>query len=88
MECFTNKVNVVAAIDGSRFLSTDDLFGSNAIPDTVYDENIDVHRVEKFLIKLDASSIEDFHKREKSARTCLAYHKRISKVESSVICER
>ena len=60
LECFTNKVNVVAAIDGSRFLSTDDLFGSNAIPDTVYDENIDVHRVEKFLIKLDACSTRRF----------------------------
>ena len=48
LECFTNKVNVVAAIDGSRFLSVDDLFVFNAIPDTVRDENIDVHRVEKY----------------------------------------
>ena len=59
-ECFTNKVNVVAAIDGSRFLSIDDLFGSNAIPDTVCDENIDVHRVEKILITLDACSTRRF----------------------------
>ena len=34
LECFTNKVNVVPAIDGSRILSIDDLFGSNAIPVT------------------------------------------------------
>ena len=48
LECFTNKVNVVAAIDGSRLLSIDNLFGFNAIPDTVRDENIDIHRGEKY----------------------------------------
>ena len=47
-ECFTNKVNVVAAIDGSRLLSIDDLLGFNAIPGTARDENIDIHRVEKY----------------------------------------
>ena len=36
-ECFTNKVNVVAAIDGSRLLSIDELIGFNAIADTVCD---------------------------------------------------
>ena len=41
LECFTNKVNVVAVLDGSRLLSIDDLFGFNAIPDTV-------HRIEKY----------------------------------------
>ena len=48
LECFTNKVDVVAAIDGSRLLSIDNLFGFNAIPDTVRDENIDIHRGEKY----------------------------------------
>ena len=46
LECFTSKVDVVAAIDGSRLLSIDNLFGFNAIPDTVCDENIDIHRGE------------------------------------------
>ena len=41
LECFTNQVNVVAVLDGSRLLSIDDLFGFNAIPDTV-------HRIEKY----------------------------------------
>ena len=52
LECFTNKVHVVAAIDGSRLLPIDDLFSFNAIPDTARDENIDIHRVEKYLTKL------------------------------------
>ena len=47
LESFTNKVHVVAAIDGSRLLPTDNLFGFNMIPDTAHDENIDIHRVEK-----------------------------------------
>ena len=42
------KVNVVAAIDGSRLLSIDDLFGSNAKPGTARDENIDIYRLEKY----------------------------------------
>ena len=37
LECFTNKVNVVAAMDGSRVLSIDDLFSFNAIADAVSD---------------------------------------------------
>ena len=53
LECFTNKVNVVPAIDGSKLLSIDDLFGFNAIPDTVRDENIDIHRVEKYFNQSD-----------------------------------
>ena len=39
LECFTNKVNVVTATDGSRLLLIDNLFGFNAITDTVRDEN-------------------------------------------------
>ena len=39
-ECFTNKVNVVAAIDALRLLSVDDLFEFNVIPNTACDENI------------------------------------------------
>ena len=46
--CFTNKINIVAAIDGSRLLSVNDVFSFNAIPDTVCDENIDIHHVEKY----------------------------------------
>ena len=53
MECFTNKVHVVAAIDGSRLLRIDDLFGFNAMPDTARDENIDIHRVEKYFNQTD-----------------------------------
>ena len=53
LECFTNKVHVVAAIDGSRLLPIDDLFGFNAIPDTVRDENIDIHHVGKYLNQTD-----------------------------------
>ena len=87
LECFTNKVNVVAAIDGSRLLSIDDLFGFNAIPDTVRDENIDIHRVEKYFNQTGwYAALENFHKKEKSGWTCLACHKHISKEESSVIC--
>ena len=48
LECFTNKVIVVAAIDGVKLLSIDDLFGFNPTPDTVRDENIDFHCVEKY----------------------------------------
>ena len=53
LECFTNKVHVVAAIDGSRLLPIDDLFGFHAIPDTARDENIDIHRVEKYFDQTD-----------------------------------
>ena len=85
LECFPNKVHVVAAIDGSRHLPIDDLFGFNAISDTARDENIDIHRVEKYFNRTDGMQ---FHKKEKSGWTCLACHKHISKEESSVICER
>ena len=53
LEWFTNKVHVVTAIDGSRLLPIDDLFGFNAIPDTARDENIDIHRVEKYFNQTD-----------------------------------
>ena len=53
LECFTNKVHVVAAIDGLRLLPIDNLFGFNAIPDTARDENIDIHRVEKYFNQTD-----------------------------------
>ena len=53
LECFTNKVYVVAAIDGLRLLPIDDLFGFNAIPDTARDENIDIHRLEKCFNQTD-----------------------------------
>ena len=67
LECFTNKVNAVAAIDGSRLPSIDDLFGFNAIPDTVRDENIDIHRVEKYFNQTGwYAALENFHKIEKS----------------------
>ena len=48
LECITNKSNDVATPDGSRLLSFDDLFGLNAIPNTVRDENIDINRAEKY----------------------------------------
>ena len=89
LECFTSKVNVVAAIDGSRPMSIDNLFGSNAIPDTVCDENIDVRRIEKYFNQTGwHAALENFHKKEKSGWTCLVCHKHISKLESSAICER
>ena len=89
LECFTNKVNVVAAIDGSRLLSIDNLFGFNVIPDTVRDENIDIHRGEKYFNQTGwYAALENFHKKEKSGWACLACHKHISKEESSVVCER
>ena len=53
LECFTDKVHVVAAIDGLRLLPIDNLFGFNAIPDTARDENIDIHRVEKYFNQTD-----------------------------------
>ena len=82
LECFTNKVNVVAVLDGSRLLSIDGLFGFNAIPDTD-------HRMEKYFNQTGwHAAPEDFHKKEKSAWMCLAFHKCISKEESSAICER
>ena len=40
LECFTNKVNVVAAIDAFRLLSIDDLLEFNVIANTACDENI------------------------------------------------
>ena len=52
LECFTNKVHVVSAIDGSRLLPIDDLFGFTAIPDRAHD-NIDIHRVEKYFNQID-----------------------------------
>ena len=89
LEYFTNKVNVVDVIGGSRFLSIDDLLGFNAIPDTVRDENIDIHCLEKYFNQTGwYAALENFHKKEKSGWTCLACHKHISKEESSVICER
>ena len=67
LECLTNKVNVVAAIDGSRLLSVDNLFGFNAIPDRVHDENIDINRVEKYFNQAGwYAALENFHKKEKS----------------------
>ena len=82
LECFANKVNVVAVLDGLILLSIDDLFGFNAIPDTV-------HHIEKYFNQTRwHAAPENFYKKEKSAWTCLACHKRISKEESSVICER
>ena len=53
LECFTNKVHIVAAIDGSRLLPINDPLGFNAIPDTTRDENIDIHRVEKYFNQTD-----------------------------------
>ena len=53
LECFANKIHVVAAIDGLRLLPIDDLFGFNATPDTARDENIDIHRVEKHFNQTD-----------------------------------
>ena len=53
LECFTNKVHVVSAIDGSRLLPIDDLFGFTEIPDRAHDENIDIHRVEKYFNQID-----------------------------------
>ena len=67
LECFTSKVNVVAAIDGSRLMSIDNLFGCNAIPDTVCDENIDFRRIEKYFNQTGwHAALENFHKKEKS----------------------
>ena len=67
VECFTNKVDVVAATDGSRLLSIDNLFGFIAIPDTVRDENIDIHRGEKYFNQTGwYAALENFHKKEKS----------------------
>ena len=53
LECFTNKIHVVAVIDGLRLLPIDDLFGFNAIPDTARDENTDIGRVEKYFNQTD-----------------------------------
>ena len=53
LECFTNKIHVVAAIDDLRLLQIDDLFDFNAIPDTARDENIDIDRVEKYFNQTD-----------------------------------
>ena len=53
LECFTNKVHVVSAIDGSRLLPIDDLFGFTEILDRAHDENIDIHRVEKYFNQID-----------------------------------
>ena len=64
LQCFTNRVNVAAAIDGSTILSIDDLFGFNAIPDTVRDENINIYRVEKYFNQTGwYAALEDFHKK-------------------------
>ena len=89
LECLTNKVNVFAAVYNSRLLSIDNLFGFNSIPDTVRDEDIDIHRVEKYFNQTGwYATLENFHKKEKNGWTCLSCHKHISKEESSVICER
>ena len=70
LQCFANKIHVVAAIDGLRLLPIDDLFGFNAIPDTARDENIDIHRVEKhFNQNWWYSALKKFHKKEKSEWT-------------------
>ena len=75
-----DRVDVVASIDGSRLLSTDNLFGFNAIRDTVHDENIDIYRGEKYFNQTGwYAALENFHKKEKSGWTCLACHKHISK---------
>lgn len=37
LECFTSKVNFVAAIDALRLLSIDDLLEFNVIPNTACD---------------------------------------------------
>ena len=66
-ESFTNKINVVAAIDGSKLFSINDLFSFNAIPDTVCDKNIGIHRVEKYFNQTGwYVALENFHKIEKS----------------------
>ena len=79
-ECFTNKVNVVAAIDGSRRL---------LLIDDLRDENIDIQRVKKYFNRTGwYAALEKFHKKEKNGWTCLVCHKCISKEESSFICER
>ena len=89
LECLTNKVYVFAAVDDSRLVSIDNLFGFNAIPDTVRDENIDIHRVEKYFTQAGwYAALENFHKKEKSGWTSLVCHNHISKEESGVICER
>ena len=72
LECFTNKVNVVATIDGSRLLPIDDLSGFNVIPDTVWDENIDIHRVEKYFDQTGwCAALENFHKKRKVGKCAL-----------------
>ena len=41
-----------------------DLFGFNAIPETVHDENNDVHRVEKYFNQTGwYATVENFHKK-------------------------
>ena len=67
LECLTNKVNVFAAVYNSRLLSIDNLFGFNSIPDTVRDEDIDIHREEKYFNQTGwYATLETFHKKEKS----------------------
>ena len=89
LECLTNKINVFAAVDDTRLLSIDNLFGFNAIPDTVRDENVDIHRVEKYFNQTGwYAALANFHKKEKIGWACLACHNHISKEESGVICER
>ena len=85
LQFFTNRFNVVAAIDGSTILSVDDLFGFNAIPDTVRDENIDdIHRVEKYFNQTGwYAAQENFHEKEKRGGRAL-----LVTIKSSVICER
>ena len=72
LECFTNKVNVVATTDGSRLLPIDDLSGFNVIPDTICNENIDIHRVEKYFDQTGwYAALEHFHKKRKVGRCAL-----------------
>ena len=60
-------INVVAAIDGSRLLSMNDLFSFNAIPNTVRDKNTDIYSVEKYFNQTGwYAALENFHKIEKS----------------------
>ena len=60
-------ISVVAAIDGSRLLSINDLFSLNAIPGAVRDKNTDIYRAEKYFNQAGwYAALENFHKIEKS----------------------
>ena len=58
---------IVAVIGDSRFLSINDLFSFNAIPDTVRHKNTDIYPVEKCFNQTGwYAALENFHKIEKS----------------------